>query len=210
MTGWQRALLAPAIVVASGITVGVLTGSPSDESGKVVTRIVTRPEPQAGPPNTATDPAGIAITPPSARDAPDTLDELNDKGLTDDLYVDFGIITIADKTYEGMSTVVDRDGVAGDPQFEIKTNGRYKRMKGVVGIRDDAECTENDARVSITNGAGDTLWGPEHVRLNVPKGFDISIRNRSRVTLDGLSLAPSDNPCNGEANVAWGDVKFVK
>jgi len=107
-----------------------------------------------------------------------------------------------------MSTEVDREGIAGAPRIVINTNGRYKRIEGVVGIRDDTECTEN--AVSITNGSGDRLWGPESVGFNSPTRFDISIRNRARVTFDQLSIAPNDNPCDGEAHVAWADVEFVK
>ncbi|MGI9099822.1 MAG: hypothetical protein ACR2H2_15255 [Solirubrobacteraceae bacterium] len=216
MTAWQRTLLAAAVVILCGTVVGALAGGPADHGVTTVTHVVTRPStvPQSPstPPETATDPGGIAITPPAAGDAPDTLKELYDSDRVEGTDADFGIVAIAEKTYEGASMYVDRDGGRGTPQVVINTKGRYKRIKGVVGISDSAECAENDANVSITNGNGDRLWGPERVGINSPKRFDISIRNRARVTLDQLSLASGDNPCDGDtfAYPAWGEVEFVK
>jgi len=101
-------------------------------------------------------------------DAPDTLIELHDGGRVEETsFADYGIKTIAGKTYEGVSMRVDRGGdlVGTLPRLAINTKGRYKRMTGVVGILGDAQCTNNDANVSITNGSGERLWGPFRGRL---------------------------------------------
>ena len=152
-------------------------------------------------------------------DAPDTLIELHDGGRVEETsFADYGIKTIAGKTYEGVSMRVDRGGdlVGTLPRLAINTKGRYKRMTGVVGILGDAQCTNNDANVSITNGSGERLRGPFRVGADSPKRFNISIRNRTRVTLDQLSLPAGDNPCDGDnieaypAYPAWGDLEFLK
>jgi len=158
VTDRERAfLLATAAVIVCGTAAGALIGGPSGDGVRTVTRPGTEAQPQSAP-QTATDPGGIAITPPAAVDAPDTLKELYDADRVEyNPDADFEIVTIAKKTYEGMSTEVDREGIAGAPRIVINTNGRYKRIEGVVGIRDDAECTENAGSVSITNGSGDRL-----------------------------------------------------
>jgi len=207
--------LAAVIVIVCGTVVGALAGGSSDEGTRTITRVVTRTvaQPQVASPKTATDPGGIAITPPAAADTPDTLKELYDSGRVENpTFADFGIVTIAKKTYEGVLMHTDRKGlVAGYvPRLVINVKGRYKQVTGVVGIDDEAECTENDATVSITNDDGRTLWGPREVKFNSPGSFIVSIRNRARVTLDQLSLASSDDPCDGVAYLAWGDLKFVK
>jgi hypothetical protein len=151
------------------------------------------------------------VTPPADARAPDTLAELNQAGQVISLLGSFGTVTIASKTYEGVSLPVDRSDDRSNT-ISITTHGRYKRLTGKVGINDNTQCPRTNASVSITDDQGQTLWGPVRASLNSTNAFDISIKGLPVVTLVGRSLATSEDACadGATADPAWGDLAFVK
>lgn len=232
MSDWRPSLLAATIVLFGGGFFGSVAADRSDKNAKGLSRGVSSSRAGEGParasgksqskgqptsPGTETTAAGIQVTPPANTRA-DTLTELNDGGRVSSGSVapTFGTVTIAGKSYEGVSMSVGRND--SSPWLLIETNARYKRLRGVVGIKGDTDCPRNDARVSITDDQGQNLWGPERVSFNSPKRFDMSIKDLARVKLVQLSLASSEGsagtcgfvPDDPKSDPAWGQVEFVK
>jgi len=143
-----------------------------------------------------------------------TLVELDRAGDVDGVSVEavFGTRTIAGQLFEAVSTEVYRDDRfgTGSPWIKVATKRRYTRVRGVVGIREDAECS-TPASVMITGAGGRTLWGPERVTISTAEEFDVPITGFARIDLVSRSLAESDDACGGGlAEPAWGDVEFLK
>jgi hypothetical protein len=227
VSDWRPSFLAATIVLFGGGFVGAVTADRSEKKATTASQGV--PSPRAGQgteesdgkgpstqstsPGPETTPSGIEISPPADTRAADTLTELVEGGQVEETgLADFGTHTIADKTYEGVSMYVDRTDVFGTPKLPIKTKGRYKGLRGVVGISADTDCPRNEASVSITDDQGQNLWGPYDVGFNSPKRFDIPIKGLTRVNLVQISRAPSGDSCDGSDNAdpAWGQVEFVK
>jgi hypothetical protein len=126
---------------------------------------------------------------------------------------EFGSRTIAGEIFDSVSTTVYRDDRfhTGSPWITIKSQGRYSRIRGVVGIREDTECSSPASMTITDDERGRTLWGPERVTIATAKQFDVPIRGLIRINLVGRSLAENDDVCGwGQSNPTWGDVEFLK
>ena len=114
--------------------------------------------------------------------------------------------------YRARHLILNRDVALKLIRPELSHDQAFRqrcRSEMEIAAAIDDEHVVRVANVSITNGSGERLWGPYRVGVNSPKRFNISIRNRTRVTLDQLSLPAGDNPCDGdniEAYPAWGDL----
>jgi len=234
VSNWRPSFLAATIVLSGGGFVGAVTADRADTNARTASQALSSPrtgraaEEPAGkgqsngqstspgtattPPGTKTTPPGIKITPPADPRAPDTLSELNSGGQVEEGFADFGTQKIAGERYEGVSMNVSPYDSYGTPELPIKTDGRYKKLRGLVGIDGDTMCPRNDANVWITDDQGHYLWGPERVSFNFPKRFNIKIKRPPRVNLVQRSAVPNGDRCddNDEADVAWGQVEFVK
>lgn len=221
MSDWRPSFLAATIVLSGGGFIGAVTADQSETGLNTATQgaperggSTGEPDGVPGSENPAPTPRTEPTLPPKPKaPAPetDTIMELNAAGDVDGVAVEaeFGTQTIAGETFEGVSMLVNRSDIydTGSPWIEVTTRGRYTRLSGVVGISENTEC-ENDASVSITDGGGQNLWGPETVSIGSKKEFDVKIKGLIGIRLFGLSRAQSDQSC--PANPAWGDIKFVK
>lgn len=230
MSDWRPSLLAATVVVCFGGFIGAATDDRSETKATTDSQGVPNTSAQRGrvdsgggegrstgqttSPGSESTAPGVEVVPPADTRAADTLMELYEAGRVEETgEADFGPQTIADKTYkDGVSMYVQSNDTFGTPRLPIKTNGRYKRLRGVVGISGDTDCPRFDATVSITDDQGQTLWGPQRVSFNSPKGFDIRIKGLALVNLVQRSLASSEDSCDSgdTADPAWGSVEFVK
>jgi len=220
VSDWRPAVLAAAIVLAGGGLVGSLTAdSPTIRTRTVVRFVPTTPaitrtttQPAAGPQAEQPPAPPVTQTTPPERAEPtdpsDTLAELVRGESVNNPSAYYGTVRLGGKSYYGTSVSV---GYGGDNDTRIEVNNRYKRVTGLVGIADDAECPTNEASVSIVDTqSGQDLWGPKRVNIDSPIPFSVKIAGLRNIELVPLSVAESGAGCDNAANVAWGNVEFMK
>ncbi len=197
------AVLAAAVVggLLGGGATYVATGGAPVTSTSTVTATETETV-------TTTMGSDVDTEPPSP---PETgLTQLNEaEDVQFSVAADFENRSIGGRVYQDAVTgLVYSDG-SGFSELTIATKARFSSLQFVVGIDDEAECSQSQAIVSITDERGRRLWGPEPVAIGRPIAKTISISRPIQVNLNQSSGQSEGQGCDGgEAHVSWGNVVF--
>lgn len=117
--------------------------------------------------------------------------------------------SIGGRVYQDAVTgLVYSDG-SGFSELVINTRGRFSSMQFVVGIDDEAECSDAEALASIEDERGRILWGPETIRIGHPLREQIALPGSIQVKLEQSSNQTGSHCDGGEAQVSWGGVEFA-